>query len=251
MPGLMTFLFASVLATPSAMIDAAVMAAQPDALPSTPEAAAPLAASAASAPPVDGGAPSPSSTPPAIETTTASTVSTTGPSGLAAPVRAPTPPPPAPRVVGPHPGYDARAERKKGRAMVWLGASMTASTYFFTSLAGAIAIDEARDMTDVPQYDAYGLPLPGDSSANPDVRQRRRFGQALLVPVVGPFFALGHTDSARQKWAASLAGAVQVGGVIVAVVGAVRATRARRIQRWTLTASTTPDGATVGTRVRF
>ena len=131
----------------------------------------------------------------------------------------------------------------KNRAgMFTAGAVTFGLAYTFTSLAGAIAIDKAkRDHVD---------PVTWETSQRIDPR-RRAFGRALLVPGVGPFIAIGYTDSARKRWGAAMSGSLQLMAVAMITGAAIARARSRRDQRLVPTASLHPGGGALGIAGRF
>jgi hypothetical protein len=129
---------------------------------------------------------------------------------------------PTPRRV------ETSLSRKDQTTLLLVGLVTIGIPYTFTSLAGAIVIDKAED------------------------DRRRAYGRALLVPVVGPFFAIGYTKSATSRWAAAFSGTLQVvaaGMLTAAVVATVR--RKRSTQRLNMSASFQPGGAAIGVSGRF
>ncbi len=114
--------------------------------------------------------------------------------------------------------------------------------YLFTSFAGAVIIDKAKDRRDNPltEEDERGSAL--------DDEQR---GKALLVPFAGPFLAMRFTDSAKRRYGLAFNGSIQLVGLTLALVGAVRERRHQRAKRWGVSANAGPDGAQLGMRMRF
>ncbi len=164
----------------------------------------------------------------------------------AAPVADPwSPPPPAPsatpssvpppRVVAPPP-----PSHGDGKDLIAIGLSTFGAFYFFTSLAGAVIIDNARER----RLDEYGERTAANTN-------RINYGRALLVPVAGPFIGIRYTDSAKERWGAAFTGSVQVAGVVMAAVGAIRHARARRAQRFAVGAGMASGGGVVSLTGRF
>jgi hypothetical protein len=185
---------------------------------------------------------------------TPSAVSPVAAAPVAAPAPAPmgpvadpwaAPPPPAPvassvpppRLVAPPP---PRPSHGDGKDLIAIGLSTFGAFYFFTSLAGAVIIDNTRDR----KYDEYGEAKPTDT-------KRLNYGRALLVPVAGPFIGIRYTDSAKERWGAALTGSVQVAGVIMTAVGLIRNARYRRAQRFGVGAGMAAGGGVVSLSGRF
>ncbi len=118
----------------------------------------------------------------------------------------------------------------EGNDLLAIGLAGFGVTYFFTSLAGAIIIDEARD----------------DENA-----RRINYGRALLVPVAGPFIAVAFTDSAKQRWGSVFSGSLQLTTAVLGIVGLVRKGRARRAQRYAVGGGLTSGGAVLSLSGRF
>jgi hypothetical protein len=127
-----------------------------------------------------------------------------------------------------------------GKQMIVAGASTLGTFYFFSSLGGALTIDRAHHRT----TDAAG------KHSEPD-RRRINFGRALMIPVAGPFVAMGYADTALQRWGAALTGAAQLTGAVLVLAGMVRKARARRWERVSLGAGYAAGGATVSLAGRF
>jgi hypothetical protein len=162
-------------------------------------------------------------------------VSTTA--GTPAAVPAPTV---APEVAPPSytlpPYYDRiHSDRKSGRGLLIGGLSLGVLAYVYTSLAGAVAIDKARDMD------------PG----NRDRADRRAYGRALLVPGIGPALAIPKADTAVRAWAAGMAGLTQAVALTMTVVGIHRLGRARRYERLSVGAMASSQGGHVSLGMRF
>jgi hypothetical protein len=151
------------------------------------------------------------------------------PSTPEAPATAATPAPIADVNLAPTPRrVETSLSRKERTTLLAIGLGTIGIPYTFTSLAGAIVIDKAEDP------------------------RRRAYGRALLVPVVGPFFAIGYTNSATSRWAAAFSGTLQLaaaGMLTAAVVATVR--RKRAAHRLNMSASFQPGGAAIGVSGRF
>jgi hypothetical protein len=170
------------------------------------------------------------------------------------PAPAMTPSEPAPAVAVPSPRVTPAAlpaapvqrsldgEIKDAKSLVTAGLVTLGVMYTLTSLSGAIVIDGAREKhrTD---------PMTGATLA-PD-RKRVNFGRAMLIPVAGPFLAISYAPKAMQRWGAAFAGATQLAGAVLAIVGTARLRRARMIQRYQLGAGLARGGAVVGLSGRF
>jgi hypothetical protein len=205
-----------------------------------PVAAQPVAPAPAAAP-APAVAPPPAAAPAVVVVTPAAAPppATEPPAVVFAPAPAPTVSPSTPMPAPSRPPFvpsNARANALLGSGLGVLG-----GVYFFTSLSGAIIIDRARD----GKYDeTTGL------HTGPDER-RMKYGRGLLVPVVGPFISLAYTDSARERWAASISGLAQVSGAVLTIAGIVAKGRIRRAQRLGWTAGGTQGGGMVALHGRF
>lgn len=112
--------------------------------------------------------------------------------------------------------------------MTAVGFSVFGASYAISSLTGAIVAD-ARD----------GERLD-------------RFGRRMLIPVVGPWLAIPHTESATGAWFTGFAGAAQLAGLVLGTVGAVRLGQQRReSQRWAVTSTPLLGGGQLGVVGRF
>lgn len=157
-----------------------------------------------------------------------------------------TPPPP---TYVPSPYADRiYKDRKSGKGLLIGGLSLGGFTYLYVSLAGALVIDKARSMpTDDPL-------TPGNEGRARD--DRRAFGRAMLIPVIGPALAIPKADTALQAWGAGLATITQLTAVTMTLVGLHRLGRARRFerleqQRLSLGAMATTQGGQVSMSMRF
>jgi hypothetical protein len=191
-------------------------------------------------------APTPIAAAPAVEPAPAIAAPTIAAPAPAAWQPAPTPPPvvqapavPPPRLVAPPP---PRVRVTEGNDLIAAGLASFGGFYFFTSLAGAVIIDKARDRNEIDAYTGEKREL--------DTR-RLNYGRALLVPVAGPFIGLAYTSSAKERWGAALTGAVQVTGVVLTMVGLTQKARARRAQRYAVGAGVGAGTAMLSLRGRF
>lgn len=172
-------------------------------------------------------------------TTKVTVVVSTNPDGPA-PAATPEPPPP---VYEPAPfSHQAYEDRKSGAGMLTAGLVLGTTSYVFTTLAGALTIDKARELTDDP------LTEENEARHRAD---RRAFGRALLIPGIGPGLAIARADTAMRAWAAGFAGLTQAVSVGLVVVGIHRLRRARRLERMSFSAMGTSQEAHVSLRVRF
>jgi hypothetical protein len=157
----------------------------------------------------------------------------------AAPVPAVVPPP----IYTPAPYSDRiYKDRKSGRSLLIVGLTLGGMAYVYTSLAGAIAIDKARDMHDDP------LTLENEARARAD---RRAFGKALLIPGIGPALAIPKADTALRAWGAGMAGLTQAVALTMTIVGIHRLGRANRLERLSFGAMATGQQAHASMTVRF
>jgi hypothetical protein len=155
---------------------------------------------------------------------------------------------PAPAVVPPPiytpAPYSDRIykDRKSGRSLLIAGLTLGGMAYVYTSLAGAIAIDKARDMNDDP------LTLENEARDRAD---RRAFGKALLIPGIGPALAIPKADTALRAWGAGMAGLTQAVALTMTIVGIHRLGRANRLERLSFGAMATGQQAHASMSVRF
>jgi len=63
-----------------------------------------------------------------------------------------------------------------------------------------------------------------------DDERLERYGRRMIIPVVGPWLAIGHTDSATGAWFTGLAGVAQTAGVVIGTIGAVHLAQRRRLK---------------------
>jgi hypothetical protein len=133
-------------------------------------------------------------------------------------------------------------DRKSGRSLLIAGLTLGGMAYVYTSLAGAIAIDKARDMNDDP------LTLENEARARSD---RRAFGKALLIPGIGPALAIPKADTALRAWGAGMAGLTQAVALTMTIVGIHRLGRANRLERLSFGAMATGQQAHASMSVRF
>ncbi len=172
------------------------------------------------------------------------------PAAAASPAPAPASSPaaiePPPPTYVPSPYADGiRRDRKSGRGLLIGGLSLGITAYVYTSLAGALAIDKAREMDDDP------ITLEDESRARAD---RRAYGRALLVPGIGPALAIPKADTALRAWGAGMAGLLQASALAMTIVGIARLGRARRyerLERIHLGAVASSQGAHVSLGMRF
>jgi hypothetical protein len=155
----------------------------------------------------------------------------------------PTPPPPSAAMVCPPPP-PPQIDVKKGTPLIASGLALTGVTYLFSALSGAITIDKARKRAKPDDPNS-----PANEAHSTD-RERKR-GQLLMVPIVGPFLAMKHTDSAVQQFGNVFNGTVQITGIVLAIAGAVRQSRYNQAKRWGLAAAPGPEGARISFDVRF
>src|SRR5688500_7079928 len=148
----------------------------------------------------------------------------------ATPASAPAAPPP----VVPRSALPEIEPPKPSRGLLVAGFSIGGVAYLTTSLAGALAIDRARDFTDDPLTEE-------DESQRGD--RRRAFGFALLVPVAGPFVAIPRADTAMRAWAAGISGVAQAAALGLTIAGLVRRSASRRAHRLAFAPIAGPDGA--------
>jgi len=167
---------------------------------------------------------------------------TTVPTPAPAPRLAPPAPPTAEELYAQELRTQIHDDRGRGRGLLASGLAVVGTAYLFTSLAGALAIDRARDITDDPTTPEN----EGHQSA-----RRRSFGRALLVPGIGPALAIARGETAVRSWAAGVAGISQALGVGLAAVGVHRLLRARRLERLSLSAAGSSRQAHVSVQVRF
>jgi hypothetical protein len=170
-------------------------------------------------------------------TTQVTVVVNNGTAAAPAPAVVPTP------IYAPAP-YSERIykDRKSGRSLLIAGLTLGGMAYVYTSLAGAIAIDKARDMNDDP------LTLENEARARSD---RRAFGKALLIPGIGPALAIPKADTALRAWGAGMAGLTQAVALTMTIVGIHRLGRANRLERLSFGAMATGQQAHASMTVRF
>ncbi len=184
----------------------------------------------AAAQPVAPAAPPAETTPIVVNQTPTPVVVAPAPAPVVTPAMQPAPPlPPSPPP-----------KNKVGNGYIAGGASLFAVAYLYTSVLGAIAIDKGRK--------GHTDPTTGQSVHDDE---RIAFGRRLMVPVVGPFMAIGHTDSALRKWGSAMSGLAQVGGVAMLVTGVVLKRRAARERRFGITASASGNGGGILVHGRF
>lgn len=166
------------------------------------------------------------------------TVSTTD--GAAAPTVSPPPPPP---VYTPPPYSDRiYKDRKSGRSLLIGGITLGVTAYVYTSLAGALVFDKARDMRDDP------LTMEDEGRDRAD---RRAYGRALMIPGIGPALAISKADTAMRAWGAGMAGLTQAAALTMTIVGLHRLGRANRRERLSFGAMASGQQAHASMTVRF
>lgn len=184
----------------------------------------------------------------------------------AAPVPAPGPAPiaqPYPQQVGPQP-YDPAAQpyqsypvnpapapqmeppHKRRKGLMIAGWTMFGSSYLLTALVGAIIADGRGICADPARCE--------------------RQGYYMMVPVVGPFMAIGPSNTASGSGFLGLAGIIQTAGLVMGIVGTAQFVADGRRQQMVLNgdgfrltrrlrmnANTTArnDGAMLGLHYRF
>jgi hypothetical protein len=154
-------------------------------------------------------------------------------------VAAPAPAPVVSPAMVPAPAPDMHARNKSASFLIGYGAMMLGLTYLGTSALGAVAIDAGKK----------GRTSPTGERVRD--KQRIAFGRSLLVPVVGPFVALGHTDSALKRWGATMSGLTQLASVTMLVAGIVMKNRIRRERRFGIAAGGLGGGGGVTIHGRF
>jgi len=110
-------------------------------------------------------------------------------------------------------------------------------SYISSSLAGVASIDLADD----------------PSTNEEDEERMEAYGKRMLIPIIGPWSAIGKADTATGAWFTGLAGVVQGVGFGLATAGIIRLSRAhrRKVQRYSVGASSTQHGGTVMVSGRF
>jgi len=116
------------------------------------------------------------------------------------PYYGPQPYPQQPVVYGPPPyqGPPPEAAPSRRKGMMVGGWTMLGVSYVFTSLTGAIMADVCH-------------------STSPC----KRVGYYMLIPVAGPFIAIGPAEKATAKVFLGFTGAIQLAGLIMGIVGTV------------------------------
>ncbi|MBX7078487.1 MAG: hypothetical protein K1X88_04800 [Nannocystaceae bacterium] len=162
----------------------------------------------------------------------------------AAPVAIVVPPPQLTAASAPaqRPMRSLDGEVKEAKSLLTAGLVVFGVMYTITSLSGAIGIDTAR--THRGTDPATGAKLEPD-------RRRVNFGRSMLIPVAGPFIAIPYGPKAMQRWGAAFAGATQLAGIVLTIVGTARLRRARMFERYQLGAGLARGGAMVGVSGRF
>lgn len=141
-----------------------------------------------------------------------------------------------------HRSIDPKDEAVK----VSVGAMLFVLSYLPSSGRGAVEIDRANR-----ELAALDPALDLDGSRRRALQRQRAFGRRVMVPVIGPFAAMGATDRTVQRWWLGIVGIVEVAAVALIASGAIRSARHRRQRRIGLSAAASADGAQLGLRVAF
>jgi len=112
------------------------------------------------------------------------------------PYYGPQPYPQQQPYYGPPPAEEVERPRRRGRGMMVGGWTMLGVSYVFTSLTGAIMADLCKSTAPC-----------------------RRVGYYMLIPVAGPFIAIGPAQTATGKIFLGFTGAIQAAGLIMGIVG--------------------------------
>ena len=156
-------------------------------------------------------------------------------------VTTPRPAPPPPPC--PYDAYEVDHQKlKSANGMLAAGITIGVAAYLSTSMAGAVAIDRARDFEDDPLTEE-------DESARGD--DRRAFGRALLIPVAGPFVAIPRADTALRGWAAGISGLAQGAALGLTIAGLVRRSNAKHPRNFAVAPSAGASNAGVVLQGRF
>lgn len=135
-------------------------------------------------------------------------------------VAPPGPPPMSSASVEPPPAHvQSRHEvgpLRSGRAMAIAGFVLFGVAYVGTAVAGAVLVDGARTNFD-------------DGRTSYERARREAVGVRAMVPVLGPFFAVDPAERALASVALTSAGIVQIVGLALGTVGAVRVARGRPV----------------------
>ena len=115
----------------------------------------------------------------------------------------------------------------KGSGLIAGGIGLGVGSYFVTALLGAIAIDKGR---------------------NADDRDR---GKAMMIPIAGPFIAIGKTDSAVRRFGLATSGSMQLAAIGLLIAGAIKHARYKEAKRWSVAAMPTATGGRASLAVRF
>jgi hypothetical protein len=108
---------------------------------------------------------------------------------------------------------ELRRDKEIGVGMAAGGFSVFGASYLITALAGAITID--------------------NGNADRDDREVQ-LGQALMIPVAGPFIGASRTRSATGAFGSALVGVIQVSTLTVGIIGSVKIARSNRQLRMSL-----------------
>lgn len=175
------------------------------------------------------------------QTATHTPTPTPAPQTVEVTVARPEPAPPPPPAPCPE-DYVDRAKLRSANGMLAAGITIGAATYLATSMAGAVAIDRARDFEDDP------LTEENESARGDD---RRAFGRALLVPLAGPFVAIPRADTALRGWAAGISGVAQGAALGLTIAGLVRRSAAKHPRNFAVAPAAGSGHAGVVLRGRF
>jgi hypothetical protein len=108
---------------------------------------------------------------------------------------------------------ELRRDKEIGVGMAAGGFSVFGASFLITALAGAITID--------------------NGNADNDEREVQ-LGQALMIPVAGPFVGAARTRSATGAFGSALVGVIQVSTLTVGIIGSVKIARSNRQLRMSL-----------------
>jgi hypothetical protein len=135
----------------------------------------------------------------------------------------------APQPYPPQPAPYAPPPPTRRRALMVGGWSLLAGSYLFTALIGAV-------VSDTKQW------------ACPEQERCNRIGTYMLIPVAGPFIAIGPSESAVGSFFLGFAGIAQTAGLIMGIAGTAQfVADGRRQQQMALNA----DGFRLSKRLRI
>jgi len=100
--------------------------------------------------------------------------------------------------------------------------------YFVTSLVGVIMADVRHDN-----------------------ERLHRYGRRLMIPLAGPWMAVGDARSATGAWATGFSGVFQAAGLVLGTVGAIRLGVYRSQTRLSFGGGTMPGGGQGMITLRF